>query len=290
MMNNYRSMLVHVSDSERSRQVLSFAALVAAAQGANLRAVHAVEPLYLGIGLSPESAMTTAQFGQEIEQARTARARSRVLDASRVSGMRIEFDSPAGDPVQQMSARLRLADLAVVGQPADDDTEGPSRRFASKLLVAAGGPVLFVPGSGPVDRCGTRVLVAWSATRESARALRDALPMLQRAAAVELLRFGATAAEAGEPLDGVVAYLQAHGVSATGTVKPVREVSFGERMLTPSVVDASIAELLLSHAADLDADLIVMGGYGHTRTHELVLGGVTRTMLGSMTVPVFMSH
>ena len=290
MMNDYRNVLVHVSDSERSGQVLTCAARVAAAQGASLRAVHAVEPLYLGVGLSPESAMTAAQFGQESERARTAKARDRVLEASRTINMNIDFVSPAGDPVVAMSARLRVADLAVVGQPSDEDTAGPSRRFASKLLVAAGGPVLFVPATGTVDRCGTRVLVAWSATRESARALRDALPMLQRAAAVEVLRFGATAPEASEPLDGVVAYLQAHGVSATGAVKPVRKISFGERMLTPTVVDASIAELLLSHAADIDADLIVMGGYGHTRTYELVLGGVTRTMLGAMTVPVLMSH
>ena len=289
-MNNYRNVLVHVSDSDRSRQVLSCAAMVAAAHGASLRALHAVEPLYLGVGLSPESAMTAAQFGQETERARTARARDRVLEAGRAIGMSIEFESPGGDPVEAMSARMRVADLAVLGQPFDEDTDGPSRRFASKMLVVAGCPMLFVPGTGTVDRCGTRVLVAWSATRESARASRDALPMLQRAAAVEVLRFGPTAPRAGEPLDGVVAYLQAHGVSATGAVKPVREISFSERMLTPTVVDASIAELLLSHAADIDADLIVMGGYGHTRTYELVLGGVTRTMLGSMTVPVLMSH
>ena len=289
-MNDYRNVLVHVSDSERSRQVLSCAAMVAAAQGASLRAVHAVEPLYLGVGLSPESAMTAAQFGQETERARTARARDRVLEASRAIGMSIEFESPAGDPVEEMSARLRVADLAVVGQPSDEDTDGPSRRFASKMLVAAGCPVLFVPGTETVDGCGTRVLVAWSATRESARALRDALPMLQRAAAVQVLRFGAIEPGADEPLDGVAAYLQAHGVSATCAVKPVREISFGERMLAPTVADASIAELLLSHAADMDANLIVMGGYGHTRTYELLLGGVTRTMLGSMTVPVLMSH
>ena len=61
-------------------------------------------------------------------------------------------------------------------------------------------------------------------------------------------------------------------------------------MLTPSVVDAALAKLLLAGAADMDADLMVKGGYGHTRTCELVLGGVTRTMLGSMTVPVLMSH
>lgn len=289
-MNHYRNVLVHVSDSERSRKVLSCAAMVAAAQGASLRAVHAVEPLYLGVGLSAESAMTAAQHGPEAERVRTAKARSLVLEASRASGMSIEFESPGGDPVESMRERSWVADLAVVSKPFDEDRDGPSRRIASKMLVVAGCPVLFVPGAGFVESCGTRVLVAWSATRESSRALRDALPMLQRAAAVEVLRFGRTAREAGEPLDGVLAYLQAHGVSATGAVRPVREISFGERMLTPTVVDSSIAELLLSHAADMDADLIVMGGYGHTRTYELVLGGVTRTMLGSMTVPVLMSH
>ena len=290
MMNDYRRVLVHVSDSERSEALLSFATRLAAAQGARLHAMHAVEPLFLGLGLSPESAMTAAQSGQQTERARTARARDRVLDASRAIGMSIEFDSPPGDPVEAMSARSRVSDLAVLGQPYAGDADGPSQRFVSKVLVNAGCPVLFVPAAGTVDRCGTRVLVAWSDTRESARALRDALPMLQRAAAVEVLRFGPAAPADGEPLDGVLAYLQAHGVSATGAVRPVREISFGERMLTPTVVDASTAELLLSHAADIDADLIVMGGYGHTRTYELVLGGVTRTMLGSMTVPVLMSH
>ena len=79
-------------------------------------------------------------------------------------------------------------------------------------------------------------------------------------------------------------------VQARCSVRAVREIPFAERMLVPNVVDASIAELLLSHAADTNADLIVMGGYGHSRAYELVLGGVTRTMLASMTVPVLMSH
>ena len=289
-MSNYRNVLVHVSDSERSGKVLSCAATVAAAQGASLLAVHAVEPLYLGAYLSPESAMTAAQLNQDAHRERTAKAQDRVFEASRASGLHIDFQSPGGDPVEVMCTRSRVADLTVMGQPAGDDALGPSRRFASQLLVAAGCPVLFVPGASSVDACGTRVLVAWSATRESARALRDALPMLQRAAAVELLRFSTEDRGAEEPLDAVVTYLGAHGVSATAAVKPVREISFSERLLTPTVVDASIAELLLSHAADTNANLIVMGGYGHSRAYELVLGGVTRTLLDSMTVPVLMSH
>ncbi len=289
-MNNYRNLLVHVSDSERSGNVLACAAAVAVAQGARLRALHAVEPMHAGAYLSPESAMISARNDEDIERQRHARARDRVLEAARSSGLRIDFESPGGDPVEALCARSRVADLVVLGQPAGDDADGPSRRLASQVLVAAGCPVLFVPGSEPATDCGKRVLVAWSATRESARALRDALPILQRAAAVDVLRFGASQAGSDEPLDGVLSYLRAHGVSATRSVQPVRQVSFSERMLTPTVVDASIAELLLSHAADIDADLVVMGGYGHTRAYELLLGGVTRTLLGSMTVPTLMSH
>ncbi len=289
-MSNYRDVIVHVGDGERSAAVLSCAAAVALAQGARLCAVHAVAPLRPGAFLSPETAMIAAQFAEDAERQRIERAHDRVREAARSSGLDIDFQSPGGDPVEAMSARSRLADLAVVGQPASDDAQGPSRRFASQLLLAAGCPVLFVPAAGPVAGCGTRVLVAWSDTRECARALRDALPLLRRAAAVEVLRFGSRDPGAGEPLDAVVEHLRAHGVAATWSVKPVRQVSFSERMLAPTVVDASIAELLLAHAADMDADLLVMGGYGHTRAHELVLGGVTRTLLDSMTVPVLMSH
>jgi len=227
-MSDYQNVLVHVSDSERSSQVLSCAAAVAAAHGATLRAVHAVEPLYLGAYLSPESAMTAAQLNQDVHRKRTTTARDRVLEVARACGLPIDFQSPGGDPVEVMYARSRVADLVLVGQPSDDDAQGPSRRFASQLLVAAGCPVLFVPGSGSIDPCGTRVLVAWSATRESARALRDALPMLQRAAAVEVLRFGSPEGGPDEPLDAVHAYLGAHGVSATCAAKPVREISFSE--------------------------------------------------------------
>lgn len=234
--------------------------------------------------------MLAAQLRQDDERKRTSRARERLLEAVQSRGMCIDFRSPGGDPVEALIVRSRTADLVVMGQPSDDDPDGPSRRFASQLLVAGACPVLFVPGAESVEGCGTRVLVAWSATRESTRALRDALPMLQRASVVEVLRLGSTDLGSENPLDAVAAYLHAHGVSAACADKPMRDISFGERMLTPSVVDASIAELLLSRAADMEANFIVIGGYGHTRTYELVLGGVTRTMLGSMTVPVLMSH
>ena len=88
----------------------------------------------------------------------------------------------------------------------------------------------------------------------------------------------------------MVAYLAGHGVRATSTLLSHAEPSLGERMRRGGVPDVAVAEALLSHAADSQADFIVMGGYGHSRLWELVLGGVTRTMLETMTVPVLMSH
>jgi nucleotide-binding universal stress UspA family protein len=137
------------------------------------------------------------------------------------------------------------------------------------------------------------VIVAWSPARETARALRDALPLLAAAETVELVRLAddATGDDGPEPLQAVRAYLRRHGVEAT-----VRVLARGTAAAPGSLLgggwtpDVPVAEALLSHAADTGADLIVMGGYGHARLRELALGGVTRTMLQSMTVPVLMSH
>src|SRR5690606_17917221 len=105
-----------------------------------------------------------------------------------------------------------------------------------------------------------------------------------------LVCFAREGDETGRSLDAVAAHLQRHGVQAACTVRRMRPDSVAERMTPSWTPDAPVAQALLSHAADIDADLIVMGGYGHPRLWELVLGGVTRTLLQSMTVPVLMSH
>jgi nucleotide-binding universal stress UspA family protein len=92
------------------------------------------------------------------------------------------------------------------------------------------------------------------------------------------------------PLEPLSQYLAAHGVRAACSLQRSRDPSVGERLLSPWTPDAPVAEALLSRAADVDADLIVIGGYGHARAWEMALGGVTRTLLQSMTVPVLMSH
>lgn len=289
-MSSLRRLLVHVGDNELDELLVRFAARLAANHDAELQAIHAVEPFSLGAYLSSEAAMTAAEVHQQLFLERCARARERVHSASQRVGRAVDLRVPGGDPLRALMAYTRTSDLAIVIAPGAREDDGVTARFASHLVVEAGCPVLFLPQAALEAACCTRILVAWSGTRESARALRDALPLLRRADAVDVLQFGLERVDGAAPLDAVAAYLGVHGIRAQCTVRALRELPFAERMLVPNAVDASVAELLLSHAADFNADLVVMGGYGHPRANEFVLGGVTRTMLTSMTVPVLMSH
>jgi nucleotide-binding universal stress UspA family protein len=138
--------------------------------------------------------------------------------------------------------------------------------------------VLLVPYAGRFPDAGKRVLVAWNASAEASRAIADALPLLARAESVNVIVFetGKAGDHGEEPGADAALYLARHGVKATVS-----------RYGSP---DIDIGSQILSRAADMTADLIVMGAYGHSRMRELVLGGATRTILESMTAPVLMSR
>jgi nucleotide-binding universal stress UspA family protein len=146
-------------------------------------------------------------------------------------------------------------------------------------MLSCGRPTLIVPYIGPRATFGERVLVAWDGRREASRALGDALPLLKRAGAVVIMT---VSPDVDRPTLNDIAqqrlahYLRAHRVEA--------------QMEKFDVRDRDVAAWLLSRAADLGIDLMVMGGYGHSRLQETVLGGVTRSILQAMTVPVLMAH
>jgi nucleotide-binding universal stress UspA family protein len=286
-----RDLLVHVNDEVTSRHAIELAASLAADLSARLTVLLVAAPVSAGVGLSAE----TASLAQEFEQAQRAslqRIGERLTAAVR---QRI-------DPAEILQTHSRTSDLMVISQrdPAGDG--GLARGQSARLLLGAACPVLIVPHIGwAAEQVGStaprplqRALVAWSDTRESARALHDAMPLLARASHVELVSFadashGDTQVRRAS-LREVAEYLARHGVQAATEVLRQGEPSLGERMRRGWVPDVTAADALLSHAADVHADFIVMGGYGHSRLRELVLGGVTRTMLDAMTVPVLMSH
>ena len=185
-----------------------------------------------------------------------------------------------GDKAQSLVRLSHCSDVVVVSQadPEAPDYAAASERVADVVLRSAR-PTIVLPFAGEFDTIGSRVLVAWDDSREAARAVADALPLLRLAEKVQLVTWerGARAAEARWPerQAALQRWLQAQGVAAEPRLS-----SSGE----------ALAETMLSRAFDLGADLIVMGAYGHRRWTERVLGGTTHGMLHSMTVPVLMSH
>lgn len=262
-MNAYRTVLVYSGAATQVAKLVTLSARLAAAQGASIDA------------LCPPDGVDCDALRRLLGQA-GAPGTCRAL----------------GEGAAALIEHTRGADLLVLSQPYFESSQAPGLPFASQLLVGASCPLLFVPRPAELGtRCASRVLVAWDGGRESARALRDALPLLQRADTVAMYAYGSSQAPAAHSLAHACEYLRRHGVEPRHAVQRMGDADYARGgTMAPTLLDASVGELLLSDAADLDADLLVMGAYGHSPKQELVLGGVTRSLLSSMTLPVLMSH
>jgi nucleotide-binding universal stress UspA family protein len=208
------------------------------------------------------------------------RAEHRFKDELRIAGIDGEWHVvPDGDPAELIEL-AKSVDLTIIGQrPPSSRMDGAAWFRPNDVVVAVGRPVLVVPYAGTFKTVGKRTLVAWDGTREANRALNDALPLLADAQAVAVMFVGANEQDLEQhwpALERIVGHLQRHGVNATA-----EETVRG---------GLAISDILLSRAADLVADLIVMGGYHHSQLREALIGGVSRELLEHMTVPVLMSH
>lgn len=278
---SYRSIFLHLDDSEAWEHTLDVAARVAKDFDAELAGTYLVPRGEI-------TPFTSAMLPDVVVQGRLAEsgyAQSQAEAQFRATAAQhalaaAPFAAPAGDAVEQAVLHARHADLAIVRQARAGTADADfTSDLAHAVLLNSGRPVLFVPHSGRFPTVGTTVLVAWKESREAARAIADALPFLRRAQKVIVVSVAAPDADdvAGTlSARGVAHFLSRHGVAAA-TRREVAE-------------DIDAANLILSRAADFGADLIVMGGYGRPRLAERVLGGATRVMLDAMTVPVLMSH
>jgi nucleotide-binding universal stress UspA family protein len=278
-MSDYKTILVHVDAGRTTPARLDVAVELAGASGAHLACLYAVktEPMPSG-AMEARELMLEARKRSQAENLQAAR---RAFDECmrRTGFERAEWRASAADPLDAVLIHARYADLVVIGQLNPEWESGVDKDFERSLPIAVGRPVLVVPYAFERRPIGQRVLVAWNASREAARAVSDALPLLKRAARVDVVAFepARSGADHGEePGADIALYLARHGVKVTVS-----------RVDAP---DLDVGNQLLSRAFDLSADLIVMGAWGHSRLRELILGGVTRTLLESMTVPVLMAH
>jgi nucleotide-binding universal stress UspA family protein len=198
--------------------------------------------------------------------------------ATKTAGVSAEtrvLDATLGGAAALFGQIARRFDVAVVGQ-AQREHGASEELMIEGALFESGRPVVVVPYIQKLGLTLDRVLACWDGGRMSARAIADAMPFLERAKAVDIVIVAEERKNDEITGANMTEHLARHGVTAN-----VKRIARG---------DLAIADVILDYAADSGADFMVMGGYGHSRLREFILGGVTRGILGSMTVPVLMSH
>ena len=186
-----------------------------------------------------------------------------------------QLDATFGGAATLFAQVARRFDISVVAQ-AQREQGATDELIIEGALFESGRPVIVVPYIQKSGLTLERVLACWDGGRTAARAIADAMPFLERAKAVDLVIVAEE--RKNDEITGVrmSEHLTRHGVAVS-----VKRIAKG---------DLAVQDVILSYAADSGADFMVMGGYGHSRLREFILGGVTRGILNSMTVPVLMSH
>src|SRR5467141_2075925 len=272
--------VVFIDGRAESAGILEFAGMLAREHGARL----------IGVFMQPEPIVTPA------ETFARGKGMQSTIEVHRAQLERIEAEQRAqfenivrrhGIPSEwrslpflssEVGVHAYYADLVVIARPESaGQTAGPPG-LAESLVLSSGRPIIIFPPRGTVSQVH-RIVVAWNATRESIRAVADALPLLVKAKAVEVLVVNHERNRAGhgqEPGADIARHLARHGAHVE-----VRRLSSGGK---------NVGHLLLSQAAAFGADLLVMGAYGHSHLREWMFGGVTRTALREASLPVLMSR
>ncbi len=278
----YKTILVHVDGAQQAAQRIRVAADLAKTEEAHLvgAALADIAPFvfYIGGGFDTIDPDLANQFDLS-RKAAAAALQSFDAQAAAIGANSVERRLLDGEAWIEFCLQARYSDLVVIGQsPSDADAPRHAVAFSDYVLLNCPRPLMIIPSAWQSPRIGQRILIAWNASMAAARAVASAIPLLRRASQVELVVFNpgreAPDVHGAEPGADIALYLARHAVHVN-----VRRQS----------TDADIGLAMMRCADDCDADLIVMGAYGHSRFRELMLGGVTRTVMRSMTVPVLLA-
>jgi nucleotide-binding universal stress UspA family protein len=280
-----KNLLLNVDHTAACAGRIDAAVALAAEHGAHLTALYCIGIYHLSrLARGPENLRDQGPGLAERDAQAALATFTNIAEAAGISYETRTARVPTEMIADQIALHARYADLAVVGQLDPDEPPPGGRHIVEHVLLACGRPVLVIPYIGPPRHdgetvFGREIIAAWDAGREATRAINDALPLLERAGRVELVTINTTkrlsqhGADAGAD---IALQLARHDVRVEVNYCEAREISVGD--------------LLLARLSDAGSDMLVMGGYGHSRVRELVLGGVTRSVLDHMTVPVLMSH
>ena len=275
-MSAIKRIAAHVDGGSRDGAVLRLALALAARHGAEIEAVFARIPPFIPASVDGILTPQIVEAQQSIYVQRAENAKKALAEASKGASVQPEWTVRDGPALEVMVQRARFADLAIIGQPAPEESDAVTDfDLPAELVMELGRPVLIVPNKGDYPVIGKRVVVARAGTRESRRAATDGLALLDPASTVTVLMVNPKNGTATNEAD-MKAWYARHGVNVD--VRVVRST------------EKEVGAVLRATAAELSADLVVMGAYGRSRLRELILGGATHSMLKHTTVPVLMSH
>lgn len=273
-----KTLLVHADQGKAFSSRIAFAVRQAKKHKCRLQGLYVI-PSFQMAGYSkytfPKEVLE-ARVAAEQEEANVVKA---VFDQA-VEGHDIEssWHVETGDLVDTLCGVARTANMLIMGQRDTSDLKLVDGVSPDRVILRAGRPVLVTPHVEFDTRAGSHVMVAWDGSRESARALHDALPLLTIAEQVDIVTFSEKKSKAARvaSLDSVTAFLTEYDVKVNGETLMLDELGVGDA--------------LLNRVVDRGANMLVMGGYGRSRLREVVLGGVTRTVLDHSSTPVMMSR
>ncbi|MGZ3236706.1 MAG: universal stress protein [Burkholderiaceae bacterium] len=278
---SYKTILVHVDRSKHAEARIKLAAEIALAENAHLigAAMTGISRfIYQDSAIDISQTVIAAQIDALNESANRALAQFDSI-AKQIGVLSYEKRLVNDEPAGGLALQARYSDLVVVSQT---DLDEPGSSLESDLpeyvMLNCARPVLIIPYAGKYNHVGKNVLIGWDGSMEATRAITNAIPLLKRAKNVTVALFNPSSqidVHGEQPGSDIALFLARHNIKVEVVQRNTKN---------------DIGNAILTTAADLQSDLIVMGGYGHTRFREVVLGGVTMTILNSMTVPVLMSH
>lgn len=276
----YRDIMVHLTEDPRNGARIEAALMLAQQFDAHVTALYtlpAPQHIYYMSEYVPGDLIQ-----QQIDEARARGQKARAAFEEAAGRQNVKADWLESEllPVEAVETCGRAFDLIVLGQPDPDPTEPLEVPLGADVLphelaLRAGRPILTIPYAGSYPVIGQKVMIAWNGSREAARAVHDAMPMLLRAKQVTVFGINPESSR-GTPGADLARHLARHGVRVETAYTVADDIGAGDA--------------LLSAAADRSIDLLVMGAYGHTRLREMIFGGVTETILASMTCPVLLSN
>ena len=276
----YRKLLVHIPTERSPRPAIDASVTLAMTCGAELDAFaigyESINDVpFVAEGGAAMAPVFEAQHLHALERANAALAVFEVeAKAANVKHRSRALGASFAEAAAIVSANARLCDLTIVSQP-DPGRETFDNLLPQTLLLQAGGPLLMVPYTFHGALNTRRIGICWDGSRLAARALRDAMPLISRADALTVLTVN-------EPVCAEA--------SADRLLARLAGLGYPAKAIPLQADHSDVQATILSAAADESLDLLVMGGYGHSRLQEVVLGGVTRNMFRSMTVPALLSH